>query len=182
MFWAIDPDQQRTLLEYYLKFAVAVFMIYRAVDSEAHFRLFLWAHVLGCFYFGWIVYSQYEGGRFEEFGGAGVKDANEAALTIGTGALVLGSLLLWEKLRQKLLLVGMAPFLINAIVATISRSGFLALAFGGGLFNLLTPPRFRKWVVPMSALALVLLLMLTTESYWSRIETIAYKGEEVEGS
>jgi O-antigen ligase len=181
LFWVIDTDQQKIMLEYYAKFAVAVFLIYRAVDSQANFRLFLWAHIVGCFYFGWLAYTQYSGGRFEGFGGAGVKDANEAALTIGTAALAMGSLLLWEKMGRKVALVGMAPFLVNAIVATVSRSGFLAISFGGLIFNLLSPPKYRKWVVSMSALALVLMLMLTTESYWQRIETIAYKGQQVEG-
>ena len=157
------------------------FLILRSLDSEANFRLFLWAHIAGCFYFGWLAYTSYDGGRFEEFGGAGVKDANEAALTIGTGALVLGALLLWVKWREKAVLVGMAPFIVNAIVATVSRSGFLALVMGGLTFNWLTSPKYRKWVVPMSILAGVLMLMLTTQDYWNRIETITYAGQEVEG-
>jgi O-antigen ligase len=169
------------LLEYYVKFGVAAFLIWRSLDSEQNFRLFLWAHVAGCFYFGWLAYTAYGGGRFEEFGGAGVKDANEAALTLGSGAIVLGALLLWVKWREKTVLVGMAPFIVNAIVATVSRSGFLALVLGGLTFNLLAPSKYRKWVVPMSILAGVLMLMLTTEDYWSRVETIAYRGQEVEG-
>ena len=94
LVWAIDLGRQQTLLEYYLKFGVAVYLINRSIDTEQNFRLVLWAHVLGCFYFGWLAFAHYSGGRFEEFGGAGVKDANEAALTIGTGALMLGSLML----------------------------------------------------------------------------------------
>ena len=179
--WALDPEKQYELLEYYLKYGVAAFLIWRSLDSERNFRLFLWAHVAGCFYFGWLAYTLFEGGRFEQFGGAGVKDANEAALTIGTGALVLGSLMLWVKWREKTILVGMAPFIVNAIVATVSRSGFLALVMGGLTFNFLTPPKYRKWVVSMSILAGVLLLMLTTQEYWSRVETITYRGQEVEG-
>jgi O-antigen ligase len=179
--WAIDPDKQWEILEYYLKFGLAAFLILRCLDTEARFRYFLWAHVLGCFYFGWLAFTSHDGGRFEEFGGAGVKDANEAALTIGTGALVLGSLILWEKFSRKALLVGMAPFLVNAIIATVSRSGFLSLALGGLAFNILSPPRYRKWVVPLSVLAGILMLALTTEDYWNRIETIAYRGQEVEG-
>jgi hypothetical protein len=179
--WALDVEQQQILLEYYLKFGIGAFLILRSLDGEANFRRFLWAHVAGCFYFGWLAYTSHQGGRFEEFGGAGVKDANEAALCIGTGALVLGSLLLWENWRRRVALIGMAPFLVNAIVATVSRSGFLALAAGGLVFNLLAPPKYRKFVVPMSLLAVVLVLMLSTEDYWNRIETITYRGQEVEG-
>ena len=179
--WAIDLERQQMLLEYYAKFGIAVYLICRTLETERQFRLFVWAHLLGCFYFGWLAYTQHGGGRFEDFGGAGVRDANEAALTIGTGALVLGSLLLYERLLQRVVLIGIAPFLVNAIVATVSRSGFLSLAMGGALFNVLTPPKFRKWVLAMSALAVVLLLMLTTDSYWERIDTIKQRGQEVEG-
>ena len=52
--------------------------------------------------------------------------------------------ILWVTWRQKAILVGMAPFLVNAIVATVSRSGFLALVVGGLAFNFLAPSRYRK--------------------------------------
>jgi O-antigen ligase len=137
--------------------------------------------VLGCFYFGWLVFTTYTGGRFEDFGGAGLKDANEVALTMGTAALAVGSLLLTARWPGKLTGVAVAPFIVNGLVATISRSAFLALVVGGAAYNWLTPARWRKWVLSLSALAVVLLLMLTTESYWSRIQTIAMGGQVVEG-
>lgn len=179
--WVLDRDLQFEIIEYYAKFVVAMYLVYRCIDSEHKLRLFLWAHVLGCFYFGWLVYTNYSGGRFEDFGGAGLKDANEVALTMGTAALALGSLLLTAKWPGRLAAIGVAPFIINGLVATISRSAFLALVVGGAVYNWLTPARWRKWVVSLSALAAVLLLMLTTESYWSRIQTIAMGGQAVEG-
>ena len=182
LFWVLDAELQLDVIEYYAKFLVAMYLVYYCLDSEHKLRLFLWAHVLGCFYFGWLVFTRYSGGRFEEFGGAGLKDANEVALTMGTAALVLGSLLLIaDRWRTRLFAVGLAPFVLNGFVATISRSAFLALAVGGAAYNVLAPVRWRKWVVSLSALAVVLLLMLSTESYWERIQTIALKGEAVEG-
>lgn len=179
--WVLDRDLQFEIIEYYAKFVVAMYLVYRCIDSEHKLRLFLWAHVLGCFYFGWLVFTKYTGGRFEDFGGAGLKDANEVALTMGTAALALGSLLLTARWPGRIAAIGVAPFIINGLVATISRSAFLALVVGGAVYNWLTPARWRKWVVSLSALAAVLLLMLTTESYWSRIQTIAMGGQAVEG-
>jgi hypothetical protein len=181
LFWVLDPDLHLEVIEYYAKFLVAMYLVYSCIDSERNLRLFLWAHVLGCFYFGWIVFTTYTGGRFEEFGGAGLKDANEVALTMGTAAMVLGSLLLVERLYGRLVALGVAPFVLNGMVATVSRSGFLALVLGGAAFNWFTPAKWRKLVVPLSVLAAALLLMLTTEAFWSRIQTIAMKGAVVEG-
>jgi O-antigen ligase len=179
--WVLDRDLHLEVIEYYAKFVIAMYLIYSCVDSERNLRLFLWAHVLGCFYFGWLVFTTYTGGRFEDFGGAGLKDANEVALTMGTAALAVGSLLLTARWPGKLTGVAVAPFIVNGLVATISRSAFLALVVGGAVYNWLTPARWRKWVLSLSALAVVLLLMLTTESYWSRIQTIAMGGQVVEG-
>jgi O-antigen ligase len=181
LFWVLDPDLQLEVVEYYAKFLIAMYLVYACIDSERNLRLFLWAHVLGCFYFGWIVFTSYAGGRFEDFGGAGLKDANEVALTMGTAAMVIGSLLLVERLYGRLLALGVAPFVLNGMVATISRSAFLALVLGGTAFNWFTPAKWRKLVVPLSVLAAALLVMLTTEAFWSRIQTIAMKGAVVEG-
>jgi O-antigen ligase len=179
--WILDRDLHVEVIEYYAKFVIAMYLIYYCVDSERNLRLFLWAHVLGCFYFGWLVFTTYTGGRFDNFGGAGLKDANEVALTMGTAALALGSLLLTARWPGRVVAVGVAPFIVNGLVATISRSAFLALVVGGAVYNWFTPARWRKWVVALSALAVVLLLMLTTESYWSRIQTIAMGGQIIEG-
>lgn len=181
LFWVIDPELQLEVVEYYAKFLVAMYLVYYSLDSEKNLRLFLWAHVLGCFYFGWLVYTGYSGGRFEDFGGAGLKDANEVALTMGTAALAIGSLLLASRWQGRLAAFGVAPFIVNGLVATISRSAFLALVIGGVAYNWFAPVRWRKWVLGLSALGAVLLVLLTTEAYWERIQTIAMKGERVEG-
>ncbi|MGH8259876.1 MAG: hypothetical protein ACREUG_09315, partial [Steroidobacteraceae bacterium] len=73
--WALDATSQRELISYYVKFFVALALIYYCVDSQKNLRMLLWTHLCGCFYFGWIAYTTYTGGRFEGFGGAGVGEA-----------------------------------------------------------------------------------------------------------
>ena len=90
-------------------------MIYRTVDSERHLRWFLWAHVLGCFYLSWIAFTSYSSGRFEEFGGPGINEANAAANQLVTAILVAASLFLAGGFRQKALATGVMPFLVNAL-------------------------------------------------------------------
>ena len=180
-FWAAAPELQQELTTIYAKFIVAAYMIYRTVDSEKHLRWFLWAHVLGCFYLSWIAFTSYSSGRFEEFGGPGINEANAAANQLVTAILVAASLFIAGGFRQKVLATGVMPFLVNALVATASRSGFLAFCVGGLIFNLFTPRGIRGQVRVISVLGIVLLLMVSGTIYWQRVNTIAAGGQEIEG-
>jgi O-antigen ligase len=141
----------------------------------------LWTYAAGCFYFGWIAFTSYAGGRFEGFTGSGFGEANVAALVLATGSFVAAALFLAGRWRQRAAIVGIIPFIVNGIVTTISRSGFLSTAIGGIAFNVFTPKRYRVKVAVLSLLGLALFFMLTNPIYWARIGTIKYQGEQVEG-
>ncbi len=179
--WAIDSTEHQGLLWYYVKFVVAMVLIDKSVDTERHVKYFLWAYVLGCFYFGWIAFTSYEGGRFEGFGGAGLDEANVGALTIVGGIFAASSLFLAGKWRERAALFLIIPFLMNGLVTTVSRSGFLAIAAGGLIFNHFTPGKSRKQVRVLSMLAIVLFLIVAGPFYWQRIHSLEYAGEQVEG-
>lgn len=180
-FWALDPEEHATLLSYYLKFILVVFMICRCIETPRHLAWFLWAHVAGCFYLGWLAFSSYAGGRLDGVGGPGIDEANAAALQMVTGIFVAAALFLAGKAKTRAVLLAMIPIMVNGLVTTISRSGFLAASIGGLAFNLFTPKRYRRAVRVLSVLALALLLMLTNDIYWQRISTIKFKGAEIEG-
>lgn len=179
--WALAPQEHVELLTYYIKFFIALVLIYRCVDSEQSLRLLLWAHVGGTFYLGWVAFTSYSGGRFEDFGGAGLSEANSAALAIVTGIFVGSALFLAGSVRARVVLLAMMPFIVNALVATISRSGFLALGFGGLAFNWLTPRKLGSLVRALSVLAVVMFLMLTGPAYWKRMHSIEEAGQNIEG-
>jgi O-antigen ligase len=176
--WALDATEHGELLSYYVKFMLSLFLIYRCVDSVAHLRALLWTFVLGCFYFGWIAFTTYEGGRFEGFGGAGIGEANAGALTIVIGTFCASALFLTGSRRERIALLALIPIILNGLVTTISRSGFLALAVGGLVFNFFTPKKLAKIVRLLSVLALVMFLMLTGPSYWNRIQSIKALGAD----
>ena len=180
-FWALDAVSHHELFIYYIKFGLVLYLGYRCMHAEKHLQLFMWVHVLGCFYFGWIAFTSYEGGRFEDFGGPGLSEANAGALVIVTGMLAAVVSPLVSKTRQRVILVLMMPIIVNALVTTISRSGFLAAALGGIVFNLFAPGEFRKRIRLFSILALVMFGMLAGPAYWERIRSIEKLGEEVEG-
>jgi len=180
-FWALDVDAHIDLISIYLKFVLVIVMICKCVESAEHLRMFLWAHVLGCAYLGWLAFTTYAGGRLDGIGGPGINEANAAALQFVTGIIVAGSLFLGGSLKARGTVVAVIPFVVNALVSTISRGGFLAAGIGGVIFNLFTPPKHRSVVRIMSILALLLFALLTNDMYWQRISTIKYKGEQVEG-
>ncbi|MDH3468437.1 MAG: O-antigen ligase family protein [Gammaproteobacteria bacterium] len=181
MFWALDETMHTELLVLTTKYAVLVFLIYKCINSIRDLRIFLWSHAIGCFYVGYYVFSQYVGGRFEGFISPGIDEANAGALHIATGILITFVLFLSGKLYEKIAAIGIMPFIVNALIASISRSGFLALGAAGLVFNLFTPKKLARVVRVFSLVGLVLFIVLTNQSYWERIGTILVAGEEVEG-
>jgi O-antigen ligase len=180
LIWVPEWDQQSDLLTMYAKFVIVLFMIFRCVDSPKGLMLLLWAHMLGCLYLGWIVFAQYGGGRFEDFGGPGLSEANSGGLALATGVLTGAGLFLAGRLPDRAAVTLAMPLVLNGLVATISRSGFLAIAIGGVAFNLFTPTRLRGRVLALSALGLVLMLLVTNANFWARIGSIKYAGAEVQ--
>jgi O-antigen ligase len=179
--WALDAEAHTYLLTLYLKFVVVVWMICRCVDTEAHLRLFLWTHVAGCFYLGWLGFFTQGGGRLDGVGGPGIDEANAAALQMTTGVFVASSLFLIGGLVARGALLMMLPLMVNGLVATISRSGFLAALTGGMAYVFSAPLRYRRRVLFLSVLAALMFAALANQVYWERISTIQYVGKEVEG-
>jgi O-antigen ligase len=179
--WALEPEVQLDLLNYYWKYVVAMYLIYRNVDSEAHLRMFLWTFVAGCGYLAWVAFTTYTGGRFDSFGGAGIGEANAGALTLVAGIFIAAALFLREQTPGKIALLLIVPFMVNALIMTISRSGFLALTAGGLVFNLFSPPKIRVRVAVLSVLAIGVFFVLADPGYWNRIESVKYGGAQVQG-
>jgi len=179
--WALNPSMHTELIVLFCKYIVLIALIYVCVDSERHLRYFLWAHVLGCFFLGWIAFTSYSGGRFEGFGGPGIGDANTGGFQIVTGILAGAALFLSGSKWERLAMIGLMPIIVNGLITTISRSGFLAAFVGGVVFNFFAPKKGRMFVRVASILGLALFLILASDIYWERIESITQAGQEVEG-
>lgn len=179
--WAMGVDIHVEFIVTFVKYLLLVGLIYKCIESVEHLRLVLWTHVAGCFYLGLIVLEQYLGGRFEGFGGPDINEANSGALQVVTGIATAAALFLAGRPKEKAALIGTIPVIVNALVSTLSRSGFLALTVTGLVFNLLAPRKYLGRVRVLSVLAVVMFSMLTNPVYWARIASITYLGEGVEG-
>ena len=179
--WALDKEMHTELIVLMTKYVVLVFLIYRCINTTKDLKIFLWSHAIGCFYLGYTVFTQYVGGRYEGFSSPGIDEANAGALHVVTGIMITFALFLAGRLYERIAAVGIMPFIVNALIASISRSGFLALAVAGVAFNLFTPKKLTRMVRIFSVAGLFLFFALTNQAYWERIGTILIAGEEVEG-
>lgn len=179
--WALNQPMHLELLTLTAKYVLLIGLMYKCIDSEKHLKYFLWTHAAGCFYFGTIVFTSYIGGRFEGFESPGVSEANSGSLQVVTGVIVTFALFLSGKWTEKAPAIGFMPFTLNALVATISRSGFLALGISGILFNLFSPRESIRTVRIFSLAGLALFVALTNPVYWDRIDTLLNAGEQIEG-
>jgi hypothetical protein len=158
-----------------------MWLLYASLDSEQAVLLFLRTYVACGFTFGWIAFSTYTGGRFEGFGSAGLAEANAGALVIVTSTLVAAALFLRGSVRERVILLFVFPILLNGLVTTVSRSGFLALTAGGLVFMFFVPAQYRKLAKWMAIPAVVLFLSVAGTTYWGRMQTLKHAGEQVEG-
>jgi O-antigen ligase len=181
MLWAMERDMQIVLLSAYAKYFVLMLLIYACIETVEHLRMVLWTHVAGCFYLGWIALTDHTGGRFEGFGGPDINEANSGALQIVTGIVVSGALFLVGRFRSRIAVLLSAPLIVNALIVTVSRSGFLAAAVAGFIFNTLTAARYKRFVKIASVLGIVLFVLLTNPQYWARMASIKLAGQQVEG-
>jgi len=171
-FWAIDVSTHLEGAILCTKYLILSYVVYRLTGTEKTLNLFLMAHVAGCFLFGWRAYSMIVAGRLETVGGPGVDDSNLLAAHLVTGLTVAGFIFIGSRGYRRWLAFATLPFILNAIVLTQSRGGFLALV-GAGLSGwYLAPKVYRRVVTVSGALAVVLLLMLGNEGFWARVSTI----------
>ena len=181
LIWALDYEMQVVLVSAYAKYFLLIILIYVCVQTPQHLRLILWTHVLGCVFLGSLVLTDYSGGRFEGFGGPDINEANSGALQVVTGIVTAGALFLAGRFKERLGVLGAAPLIINALVATVSRSGFLAAGVAGLAFNMLGPRKFKRFMRVASVLGIMVFVLLTNADYWDRIASIKHIGEDIEG-
>lgn len=174
--WALAPEDHVEAGVLFTKYLLLVYLIYAVVQTEEIFGNVLLAHVLGCFYLGWIVFVTPESGRldgrFDGVGGPGIDDANSLAMQLATGLLAASALVLRGSLRVRLIALAVTPFIVNGMIQTMSRGPVIGLIFGGLVMLTLTPTRFRRAYYVLGVLSLLVLLRMAPDTFWERLGTI----------
>jgi O-antigen ligase len=167
----------------FTKYILFFYVIYRLVSDEKDLSLLFWAHVLGCFVWGWEAYHTTVTGRLEMVGGSDVSGANGAATQLLIGLIFAGFMLLGQHRVGQCILLAVIPFILNTIILTGTRGAFLGMigSAGATLFFAPRSHRFRIYVV--CALAAALLFRLGNDVFWDRMGTLQVtKEDEMEKS
>ena len=166
----------------FTKYAALSYVIYRVIVDEHTLRMFLWAHVAGCTLFGLRGLLMTFTGRLEYVGASGVDDSNLLAAHIITGMMTAGFLFVGSKGVHRWVAFGTLPIMMNAIILTQSRGGFLALGAAGMGAWFYSPKKYRPFISVSLVLGACLFLVLANEEFWERVSTIgqASRGESTE--
>jgi hypothetical protein len=179
-FWAINVPTHLDGAILCTKYLILSYVVFRLTGTEKGVNLFLLAHVGGCFLFGLRAYSMNVAGRLETLGAPGVDDANLLAAHLVTGLVIAGFLFIGSRGYRRWIVFATIPFILNAIVLTQSRGGFLAMVAAGLSGWYLAPKVYKRFVAVSGVLAVVLLLMLSNEGFWKRVSTIAGSNSDTE--
>lgn len=177
LFWALDAEIHREAGILFTKYILLIYLIYTVVQTEEIFRNVLLAHVLGCFYLGWLVFVTPDSGRldgrFDGVGGPGINDANSLSMQLATGLLAASVLVLRGSPRIRLLALAVTPFIVNGMVQTLSRGPILGLLAGGLVMLLVVPGHYRRVYYGLAGLGVLILLQLAPASFWERLGTVS---------
>ena len=183
MLWAMAPDSHLFLAILFTKYIVIFATIYACLDSQARVREFVFAHVLGCFWWGILAWQQHRGGRLEDIGTADASGSAFASMHVSTALALAGFMVISSRGARRWISAAAIPWILNAVVLMQTRAAFLALVAAVPAAYFLGPPSKRK----ISALFLVLgvgaFSYVANQEFWERMSTIkAEEGQEMEAS
>ncbi len=177
--WALRGDYHLEGCILYTKYLVLFYILYRLIADRQSLELFSWAHVAGCFIWGWIAFGTEIHGRMELVLGPGVDDSNAVGAHLTTGLAFAGLLFLGLRDKRRWLAFAAIPFILNGVILTASRSALVAMLAGGAAAAVLAPRAHRRQLSVYAGLGVVLLLLLAqNEIFWERAGTIGETDEE----
>src|SRR5262249_13467175 len=142
--WALDQKMHLDAATYFSKYIIVYYIVYKLIDTPERVADFVTANMLGCFYLGWLAFTNPVSGRLDGVGGPGIDDSNPLGMHMAAVA-VAGAMALFatKKWRRAICVLAM-PFMLNTIVMAGSRGAFLALVAGGLVLFRLRPREDRK--------------------------------------
>jgi hypothetical protein len=182
--WAHNVDIHLGGTITFTKHLLIFFLTYQLIDTRERMQTFLILHIVGCFYFGYLALGA-GGGRLETVGGP-VGGSNELGVHVSTAAIIGGIMWLTYTGWVRHVITVAMPFIINALILTLSRGAFLGLVAGGLTAGFFIPGEFRKRFIWLSCLALVLLAVLAhdqfTERLWNLYESLTTEEVQIDKS
>lgn len=182
--WVLGLDAHLEGVIIMTKYLLVMYVLVKILDSPQAMDFMFVAHIVGCAYLGVLARDMsVSGERLDGVGGPGIDDANTLGMMFATGAVLSAVQLLAGPLWKRGLVLLCTPFILNGLVLTQSRGAFLGLATGGFALFFLAPKGKRKVIGSMGAAGAVLFLVLASQTFWERMQTIQVEeGQEREKS
>jgi len=171
--WALDGAAHLDASFLFTKYLLLYYLVYRLVVTPEDQWRFLLVHLAGCAYFGYLAFVTPSSGRLEGVGGAGVNEANAFAMQMSTGVVVAAMVALTAPGARRWFAIASLPFMLNGIIHSGSRGGFLALIAGGMVLWYLKPHANRRLFYVFAILGVLLFGALARDpEFWERMQTM----------
>ncbi len=177
--WAIDLDNHIFLASLFTKYIFLYAIFYTIISDQKNIKQFFFAHIIGCFYWGFLAYQNPGSGRLESLGFGDVAGSAFASMHLGTGLAFAGFAFLGISGIQRWFAFGAISFILNAIILMATRGAFVGLLVSAPAALFFTPKTQRRLIIICLALALILLFQLANDLFWSRMSTIPVSNTEV---
>jgi putative inorganic carbon (hco3(-)) transporter len=181
--WALSTDSNIFVATLFTKYVLIFAIIYLSLDTADRVHHFAMAHIVGCFWWGYLAWQNPGGGRLEDIGTGDVSGSAFASMHVSTGLAIAGFFVLsfpgWKRWAPFLAI----PFILNSIILMQTRGAFVGLVAAAPMALLLAPQNKRKIVTIYLVLGGILLLIVANEDFWERMGTIKpEEGEQMETS
>ena len=177
-FWALAPDLHAAAGVLITKYLVVFWITYRLIDTPQKVTAFLLAHLIGCFYLGYLGLTYDGSGRLDGVGGPGIDDSNTLGMHLATGVVAGAMLLLTMRGWRMALCVLAITLALNTLVLTGSRGAFLALVAGGAMLAYFRPPEYKRLFAAYAVLGVILFGYVASAQFWSRMNTVTAAVDE----
>jgi hypothetical protein len=184
--WAMDPDQHVRGMSEIIKCLLAMWFVYRALDSKERVTDLMVAHVMGCALLG--VFAFFAGrynGRVDGVGGPNLDDSNTLGMYLVTAAIVACGLVFTQKGWKRLVALVCLPLIVNGFVLANSRGAFLGLVGGGLVLAFCTSRNHRRILWAFSLVGAIGLAIIVDKTFIDRmftIQDVASQDEEADSS
>ncbi len=162
------------VLDKMTKTFVFIFLLLRVVHTEKNLNILLWGFILGAVFLAYQahVIGYFYNGRLEDIGGIDFRESNAFALFMGISVVLLGFKMIRLPLRLSILTVPFLALMVNTIVLTRSRAGFVGLLAVVPYVVYTMPKLYRKKIYISLLFGVILLILLADSQFIDRMKTI----------
>lgn len=180
--FAVDVEQSKHFNIFLGKLLIVYFLITKLIRTEGQYKLFTWAHIIGCFRFGWQGFERgRRGSRLEFIGGPDSTGPNFLAAQLVTALPFLFYYFLHGNKWEKGLCILTAPFILNAIILCNSRGSVLGIgAIGIAMLFLTRGAGSKLKLMTGMVLGGLLFVQLMDPVFWERQKTILDSANELQ--